>query len=99
MRPEAVRCGEDAHERHRVRRDDDLQFLPRCQDESGSGRHAWRDSALASFHKCDYLLTWNCRHLANANKFNHIRRVNTLLGLSVPTLATPLELTGGEESP
>ena len=41
-----------------------------------------------------YLLTWNCRHLANANKFGHIRRVNTLLGLYVPSLVTPLELLG-----
>jgi len=32
------------------------------------------------------------KHLANANKFDHIRRVNTLLGLYVPTLVTPLEL-------
>ncbi len=48
--------------------------------------------ALASFHRCDFLVTWNCRHLANANKFGHIRRVNTLLGLFVPTLVTPLEL-------
>ena len=24
--------------------------------------------ALASVHKADYLVTWNCRHLANANK-------------------------------
>ncbi len=50
--------------------------------------------ALASYHKCDFLLTWNCRHLANANKFEHIRRVNTLLGLFSPTLLTPLELLG-----
>ena len=50
--------------------------------------------ALASFHKCEFLATWNCRHLANANKFGHIRRVNTLLGLYVPTLVTPLELLG-----
>jgi len=55
--------------------------------------------ALASVHKADYLLTWNCRHLANANKFEHIRRVNTLLGLSVPALVTPLELMGEEEMP
>jgi predicted nucleic acid-binding protein len=48
--------------------------------------------ALASFHRCDYLVTWNCQHLANATKFGHIRRVNTLLGLYVPTLVTPLEL-------
>lgn len=33
--------------------------------------------ALASYHKCEFLLTWNCRHLANANKFGHIRRVNS----------------------
>lgn len=53
--------------------------------------------ALASFHKCDFLLTWNCRHLANANKFGHIRRVNTMLGLYVPLLVTPLELLGGQD--
>lgn len=53
--------------------------------------------ALASYHKCDFLLTWNCRHLANANKFDHIRRVNTLLGLYVPLLVTPLELLGGKD--
>ena len=33
-------------------------------------------------------------HLANANKYGHIRRVNNLLGLYVPVLATPLELLG-----
>ena len=52
--------------------------------------------ALASFHRCDFLVTWNCRHLANATKFGHIRRVNTLLGLFVPTLVTLLELLQGE---
>jgi predicted nucleic acid-binding protein len=57
--------------------------------ESGDALHL----ALASFHKCDYLLTWNCKHLANANKFGHIRRVNGLLRLSTPELVTPLELT------
>ncbi len=50
--------------------------------------------ALASYHRCDFLLTWNCEHLANANKFQHIRRVNTMLGLFVPSLVTPLELLG-----
>ncbi|MCY3018379.1 MAG: type II toxin-antitoxin system VapC family toxin [Planctomycetota bacterium] len=59
-------------------------------DPSGDALHL----ALASFHRVDYLLTWNCRHLANANKFNHIRRVNMLLGLPTPVLVTPLELLG-----
>jgi len=53
--------------------------------------------ALASFHKFDYLLTWNCAHLANANKFGHIRRVNAILGLHTPDLVTPLELMGRKE--
>ena len=52
--------------------------------------------ALASFYKCDFLVTWNCQHLANANKFDHIRRINSLLGLFLPILVTPLELLEGE---
>lgn len=62
-------------------------------DPGGDALHL----ALASYHKCDFLATWNCRHLANANKFGHIRRVNTLLGLYVPALVTPLELLGGTD--
>jgi predicted nucleic acid-binding protein len=50
--------------------------------------------AVASFHKCEFLLTWNCMHLANANKFGHIRRINTRLGLYVPILTTPELLIG-----
>ena len=48
--------------------------------------------ALASFYNCHFLLTWNCRHLANANKFEHIRYMNTILGLYSPILTTPFEL-------
>jgi predicted nucleic acid-binding protein len=62
-------------------------------DPGGDAMHL----ALASYHKCDFLVTWNCQHLANANKFGHIRRVNTMLGLFVPALVTPLELLGEED--
>ena len=48
--------------------------------------------ALASFHKCDFLLTWNCQNLANPNKFHHIRIINNMLGLFVPELVTPYQL-------
>lgn len=48
--------------------------------------------AYASFYKCDFLLTWNCNHLANANKRQHIRIINTRLGLPTPEIITPLEL-------
>jgi predicted nucleic acid-binding protein len=48
--------------------------------------------AFASFYKMDYLLTWNCAHLANVNKRQHIARINHRLGLFTPTILTPLEL-------
>lgn len=48
--------------------------------------------ALASHYECDFIVTWNCGHLANANKFAHIRKINARLGLAVPEILTPLEL-------
>jgi hypothetical protein len=62
-------------------------------DPAGDALHL----ALASYHRCDFLVTWNCKHLANANKFGHIRRVNGLLGLLSPSLVTPLELLGDDD--
>jgi hypothetical protein len=58
------------------------------KDPAGDALHL----AAASFHRCDFLVTWNCRHLANASKFGHIRRVNGIMGLGNPALVTPLEL-------
>jgi predicted nucleic acid-binding protein len=52
--------------------------------------------AVASFHKCDVLLTWNSRQLANENKLEQIRRVHNPLGLFLPRIVTPLELLGGD---
>ena len=54
----------------------------------GDGTHL----AYASLYKSDFLLTWNCNHIANANKMHHIRVINTRLGLFVPEIITPLEL-------
>lgn len=48
--------------------------------------------ALASLNRMDYLLTWNCRHLANANKIQHLAVLNGRLGLHVPVITTPLML-------
>jgi len=62
----------------------DKLVMPR--DPKGDALHL----AFASYHKADFLLTWNCTHLANANKFHHIRVVNFELGLANPVLTTPL---------
>ena len=48
--------------------------------------------AYASYYKMDFLLTWNCNHLANANKKQHIRIISNRMNLFTPEIATPLEL-------
>lgn len=46
---------------------------------------------------CEYLLTWNCRHLANARKTRHIEAVCRMIGLPPPLIVTPEALM--EETP
>jgi predicted nucleic acid-binding protein len=50
--------------------------------------------AVATVYGCEYLLTWNCRHIANAELQRAIRRVVEQYGYDVPTLCTPEELMG-----
>jgi len=54
--------------------------------------------ALASFYRMDFLLTWNCRHIANANKTRHLEVLNHGMGLPTPQLITPHQLQPVEES-
>src|SRR6476620_5167507 len=45
--------------------------------------------ALASFHKIDYLVTWNFGHLANVRRQARIKLFNTAAGFYVPMIVTP----------
>jgi predicted nucleic acid-binding protein len=45
--------------------------------------------ALASFHKIDYLVTWNFGHLANVRRQARIRLFNAAAGFFVPMIVTP----------
>lgn len=45
--------------------------------------------AVASFHKIDYLVTWNFGHLANVRRQARIRLFNTTAGFFVPMIVTP----------
>lgn len=45
--------------------------------------------ALASFHKMDYLVTWNFGHLANVHRQARIKLFNTTAGFFVPAIVTP----------
>lgn len=45
--------------------------------------------AISCFHRIDYLLSWNCVHIASA-RVNHIlRKFNEKKGLHTPELCTP----------
>jgi predicted nucleic acid-binding protein len=44
--------------------------------------------AIATVYGCEYLLTWNCRHIANAELHRAIRRVVEQYGYEVPSLCT-----------
>ncbi len=48
--------------------------------------------AMATVHGMDYLLTWNCRHIANAALRAKIEELCREAGFEPPTICTPLEL-------
>jgi hypothetical protein len=54
--------------------------------------------AIAAVHGVDYLLTWNCRHIDNAEMKPVVRKVCTAHGYVCPEICTPQELMGVEES-
>lgn len=48
--------------------------------------------AVATLNGMNYLLTWNCKHIANAFVIESLARVNHGLGLDTPIICTPEEL-------
>jgi hypothetical protein len=50
--------------------------------------------ALATVHGMDILLTWNCRHIANASIVGRLRRWVEKQGHTLPEIYTPDELMG-----
>ncbi len=50
--------------------------------------------ALATVYKLDYLLTWNCKHIANAQIQKKLSQISIQSGYELPTICTPYELMG-----
>lgn len=50
--------------------------------------------AVAAIHSVDILLTWNCRHIANAAIMKELRTAVERCGFEMPVLCTPEELLG-----
>jgi hypothetical protein len=62
---------------------------------------AIRDAAHIAFacvYAVDYLVTWNCSHIANAEVIRHLTHINALAGIETPTICTPEALLGTQEA-
>ena len=71
-----------------------IERLVMPSDPGGDALHL----AITSYYRLDVLLTWNCRHLANPNKMEHIEAVKRELGLPMPLITTPLNYVGGVDA-
>lgn len=52
--------------------------------------------AVATVHGMDYLLSWNCRHIANAFTLPRVYDICWRAGYKPPFVCTPLELMEGK---
>lgn len=50
--------------------------------------------AAATVYGLDYLLTWNCKHIANAQIQKKLVQISFDAGYELPTICTPYELMG-----
>lgn len=50
--------------------------------------------AVAAVHAVEYLLTWKCTHIANAEIRTRILAVCEARGYGIPVICTPAELIG-----
>ena len=53
--------------------------------------------AIAAHHRIDYLLTWNCRHIANGRILSRVHAVLHDLAIPIPVICTPEELVEDDE--
>jgi len=52
---------------------------------------------IATLHRVDFLLTWNCRHIANPIIQEGIAQYLEQRGLFLPIICTPEELLGDQD--
>lgn len=53
---------------------------------------------VAAAYQLDYLLTWNCKHIANATMRGTIEAICRSAGLTPPIICTPEELPSGSSA-
>jgi predicted nucleic acid-binding protein len=74
-----------------------IQFAAKLINEKAIPETELRDAyhvSCAYIHGINYLLTWNCKHLAHAQRRERIQQLGTTWGYLSPILCTPEELLG-----
>ena len=77
--------------------DDALSLSKALIMEGGVPQKALDDAlhiSIAAVHSIDFLLTWNCKHIDNAEMKPKIRDICEKYGFRCPEIATPIELMG-----
>lgn len=67
----------------------------RLVNDGGLPKRAQIDAfhvSIATVHGVDYLLTWNCKHIANASLRGKIESISRAAGYQPTTICTPFEL-------
>lgn len=84
-----------------------LEIVPECLELARSiltrgalPKKAQADAlhiATAAVHGMDFLLTWNCKHIANAEIFRVVSKICDQHGIDAPIICTPDELMGDQD--
>lgn len=78
-------------------RDEIFELAEALVQPSAIPRKAFDDAlhiSLAAFYGIDFLLTWNCRHMDNAEIKPVVRSTCETCGYNCPEICTPSELMG-----
>ncbi len=55
--------------------------------------------SCAAVHQMQFLLTWNCRHIANPHLRERLRACLSRHGIDLPVICTPEEFIGDDDNP
>ena len=84
-----------------IRLNDDVRGLVRAyRNQLGLAGRAQADLlhiAFAVSYDIDYLVTWNCAHIANGIVIRRLMKINNQLGRPTPLIFTPEELMVSDE--
>jgi hypothetical protein len=80
---------------------DDVRFLAQLYEKelglSGRAKSDIPHFAFAVSYKIDYLITWNCNHIANGEVIRRLIEVNSNINRFTPIILTPEEILDSSE--